>query len=110
MADRYPVYPGFRPTDTSWEAAEAISEHVGRLQALARAAICKAGSTGLTVHETAGATGFHIPAIQPRISELRRKAHVIDSGQRCLNLSGKRAIVWIRQGGAGQWLGTRRGF
>lgn len=92
---KYPDYPGYRPTDTSQEAAEAISEHLGRLQAMSFAAIRDAGSIGLTAEELAMRLRQDRSAIQPRTSELRRKNRIVDSGQRRRNASGKRAIVWI---------------
>lgn len=91
----YPDYPGYQATDTSAEAAEAISEHLGRLQAMVLTAIAKRGSMGLTAHETATVLQSDRTAIQPRLSELRRKGRIVDSGLRRLNASGKRAIVWI---------------
>lgn len=56
----------------------------------------RAGLDGLTAHETADELGFDKMAIQPRLSELRRKGRIIDSGRRRDNAtSGKRAIVWV---------------
>lgn len=42
----YPNFPGFKGTDTSYEAAQAVSEHLGRLQAKTYAAIDRAGGPG----------------------------------------------------------------
>lgn len=95
MTDRYPDFPGFKATDTSQEAAEAISEHLGRLQAMTFATVLNAGSNGLTAHEACDALAMDRVAIQPRLSELRRKGRILDSGQRRRNASGKRAVVWI---------------
>lgn len=92
---RYPDRPGHRNTDTSREAAEALSPHLGRLQALSNAAICAAGPRGLTKYETSDTLGIDYTAIHPRISELRKKGLVVDSGRRRPNPSGKKAIVWI---------------
>lgn len=75
--------------------AQAVPVQLGRLQHLSRAAISAAALEGLTAHETSLATGFDRSAIQPRISELRRKGMVIASGQRRLNPSGKSATAWI---------------
>lgn len=70
-------------------------ERMGRLQRLSYAAIHAAAPEGLTAHETALATGFDWSAIQPRISELRRRGLVLASGNRRRNPSGKMATVWI---------------
>ena len=92
----YPDHAGFKATDTSQGAAEAITEHLGYLQALTHRVIIDAGPRGLTAHEAAEVTGFDKSAIQPRTSELRRKGKIVDSGQRRINpTSGKPAIVWV---------------
>tara|TARA_B110001454_G_scaffold133413_1_gene124197 strand:- start:1854 stop:2162 length:309 start_codon:yes stop_codon:yes gene_type:complete len=91
----YPNYPGYQATDTSQAAAEAISGHLGRLQAMAYTAIHEAGLSGLTADELAARLGMDRASIQPRTSELRRKGRIIDSGQRRRNASGKMAIVWF---------------
>lgn len=88
-------FPGHRGTDTSREATEAMKPHTGRLQALALAAVKKAGGHGLTADETSGALGIDRSAIQPRLTELRHKRLIADSGNRRQNASGKSAIVWV---------------
>ena len=93
----YPDVPGWRNTDTSREAGEAIEPAAGRLQRLALRAIRDAGEAGLTADELAARLGFTRASIQPRTSELRRKHLVCDSGQRRRNASGKRAIVWTAE-------------
>lgn len=52
------------------------------------------GARGLTADECAEAVGLDRWSIQPRVSELRRKLLIVDSGARRFNSSGKRAIVW----------------
>lgn len=91
----YPNFPGHQATDTSQAAAEAIAEHLGRLQSMSFAAIVASGLSGLTADELAARLGMERASIQPRTSELRRKGKIIDSGQRRRNASGKAAIVWI---------------
>ena len=75
--------------------SEGFPERLGRLQRCSLAAIRSAFLGGLTAHETSAATGFERVAVQPRISELRRKGLVVASGKRRRNPSGKTAIVWI---------------
>ncbi len=91
----YPHFPGHRLTDTSHDAAQAIAAHMGRLQSLTYAEVLQAGLCGLTGHEAAARLGIDRTAIQPRLSELRLKGLIYDSGQRRKNASGKSAIVWI---------------
>ena len=90
-----PSQPGGDAPNCSQEAAEAVPERLGRLQRLSIEAICAAAFEGLTAHETSLATGFDRSAIQPRISELRRRGLVIASGKRRRNPSGKTATAWI---------------
>jgi hypothetical protein len=54
-----------------------------------------AGSQGLTAHETAFRLRIDRASIQPRLSELRSKGRIKDSGMRRRNASGRRAIVWV---------------
>lgn len=98
----YPDAPGFKWTDTSKAAAEAIAPKLGRLQRLALAAIRDRAERGLTADELADRLALDRYSIQPRTSELRRKALIVDSGLRRRNASGKAAIVWIVPQFAGQ--------
>ena len=59
------------------------------------ATVLGAGLDGLTAHEASDALAFDRVAIQPRLSETRRKGRIVDSGHRRRNASGRRAIVWI---------------
>jgi hypothetical protein len=94
LGPQYPETPGFKWTDTSKAAADAIAPKLGRLQRLALDAIKSRGASGLTADELAEVLGLDRCSIQPRSSELRRKGEIVDSGLRRRNASGKRAIVW----------------
>lgn len=89
----YPDYPGHSPCDTSTEAAKALSPHLGKLQSIALAAIREHG--GLTTEQVSDKTGINPKAIEPRVSELKTKGLIVDSGKRRKNKSGKRAIVMV---------------
>lgn len=91
----YPNAPGHRNVDTSIAAAAALAPKLGRLQRLAEGAIRDAGLHGLTADEVAARLGMDRWSIQPRISELRRKGLIRDSGRRRPNATGKQAIVWV---------------
>jgi len=93
-AVEYPDAPGFKWTDTSKAAADAIAPKLGRLQRLALEAIRRRGASGLTADELADVLEMDRYSIQPRTSELRRKSLIVDSGRRRLNASKRRAIVW----------------
>ena len=84
-----------RNVETSIAAADALSPKLGRLQQMAKSAICDAGTQGLTADELAARLDMDRWSIQPRTSELKRKGLIRDSGQRRANATGKLAIVWI---------------
>ena len=91
----YPNTPGHRGIDTSIEAAALVAPTLGRLQAITRQAILSAGRHGATAHELCDRLDMERTSIQPRISELRQKRLVADSGYRRRNSSGVNAIVWV---------------
>ena len=91
----YPDAPGHRNVDTSIAAANALAPKLGRLQRMALAAVRDAGWQGLTADELAARLDMDRWSIQPRLSELKRKGLVTDSGQRRRNVTGKQAIVWV---------------
>lgn len=86
---------GGRIVASNLAAAPAAPDRLGRLQRRTLAAIRAAGPRGLTALEAAAVTGFDRLSIQPRVSELRRKALIRNSGQRRPNPSGRHAIVWV---------------
>lgn len=91
----YPDAPGHRNVDTSIAAANALAPKLGRLQRMALSTVRNAGWQGLTADELAARLDMDRWSIQPRLSELKRKGLVTDSGQRRRNVTGKRAIVWM---------------
>lgn len=91
----YPDAPGHRGVETSILASQSLRTKLGRLQAIAFDAIKKAGSNGFTADELAERLQIDRYSIQPRTSELKRKALIRDSGKRRANRSGKLAIVWV---------------
>lgn len=90
-----PDMPGHRNVDTSLAAADATAYKLGRLQGMAHAGICAAEAEGLTCDELAARRGTDRWAVRPRISELRCKKLIHDSGKPRPNCSGKLALVWI---------------
>jgi len=92
---RYPDTPGHRSVKTSIAAAEALAPRLGRLQRMALAAYREVYPCGLTADELAHRLEMDRYSIQPRTSELRRKALIRDSGMRRPNATGKQAIVWV---------------
>lgn len=104
--DRYPDAPGHRGVETSIEAGESVAPKIGRLQRITLDVIAGMRAHGRTSDEAAEACGMDRWSIQPRVSELRKKGLIADSGQRRRNVTGKQAIVWtlpqyVREGGDG---------
>lgn len=90
-AATYPRAPGFRHTDTSYDAAQAIAPSAATL----RAKVLRLLADGpLTADECADRLRIDRLSIRPRLTELKLAGSVIDSGERRLNASYKRAIVW----------------
>lgn len=87
----YPAYPAARRTDTSREAAAAIAP---------RAKILREKVFSLLLQRPMSADQCAIElnesplAIRPRVAELNKMARIRDTGERAVNASGKRAIVW----------------
>lgn len=90
----YPHVAGFKENSTSKEAAEAI-------EAEGRAAFLREkvrqwfadGNTG-TADECAEALNETILAIRPRVSELRNRGFLIETGDRRPSSSGRSSHVW----------------
>jgi predicted HTH transcriptional regulator len=89
----YPDYPGHRGQDTSKAAAQALAPRLNHLQEKALASIREYG--GLTREQVPEKTEIAAKSIEPRVSELRKKGLIVDSGKRRKNVSGKEAIVWV---------------
>ena len=86
----YPHAAGYKRTDTSRAAAQAVS--APRLRQLCLDQLRLYGP--LSADECAEQMGRDKLSIRPRFSELRNLGKVQDSGRRCANDSGRNAIVW----------------
>lgn len=86
----YPHTAGYRLTDTSYAAAQAIDAPTLRSKVLD--VLARVGP--LTADQCSVALSIDKLSIRPRLTELKALGKVIDSGQRRPNSSGKRAIVW----------------
>jgi hypothetical protein len=95
MTDRYPSTPGHKgEAETSWAAAAGIAPETSRLRRMTLDAIRSRGAVGYTSEELADAIGVPFASAQPRTSELKAVGKLVDSGQRRLNRSGKKSVVW----------------
>jgi hypothetical protein len=88
----YPQRPGWKARDTARAAADDAAPKAPRLRQLCLSELAK--SNGLTADECAARLGIDKLSIRPRFSELSATGEIVDSGERRLNASGKRAVVW----------------
>lgn len=89
----YPNKPGFKAKGTSEEASDSMQSTAKTLRESSLRAL--QGSKGLTADEVASTLSQSILAIRPRLSELKLKGLIKDSGLRRKNHSGRNAVVWI---------------
>lgn len=95
-AHTYPNAPGFQNTDTSKDAALAVKEPAVVVRMAAIMFLGDCGERGGTAQEVADGLGLKYETVQPRLSELRAKGKIADSGQRRESRDRtKKAIVWI---------------
>ena len=93
----YPDAPGHQDRDTSRDAAQAMRDHQGTIQARVLRALQQ---RPMASFEIAAATGISYRSVQPRTAELaragkERPALIHDSGERRQDPeTGHRAIVW----------------
>lgn len=95
--DRYPDIPGARlgSPETAFDAAEDVAEAAKTREKLARAWIRSQMKFGSTADETAEALGWERYSARPRLSTLRSRGEIVDSGQRRKGVSGKNQAVWV---------------
>lgn len=86
----YPHTPGYRRTDTSFAAAQAIDAKTLRSKVLD--VLAKVGP--LTADQCAEQIGVSILSTRPRLTELKALGKVVDTGVRRPNASGRAAAVW----------------
>lgn len=92
MSERYPDVPGYKgDLDTTKQAASDMQETSGTLRSMCMSALL-AGEW--TADQIAELLERDILSIRPRISELREKGLIEDTGLRRPNASGKLAAVW----------------
>lgn len=87
--------PFVRGSQTSKEAADAISPKIAPLQKRVLDTIKSAGPNGLTDEQIRSLTGLQHSTETPRRKELSDKGLVIDSGKRRKTRSGRSATVWV---------------
>lgn len=81
----------FTYRDTRREAQEAIEPRAATLRGKAMSQLRQLGP--MTADQIATATGETILAMRPRITELKQKGLIVDTGKREKNVSGRSAAV-----------------
>lgn len=88
----YPDAPGYRNTDTSRDAADAIKPRLSKMQSDVLKVLAV---RPMTVMEIAQALRQRFETIQPRTSECAAKGLIEDSGERGISRDPRKAaIVW----------------
>ncbi len=83
---------GYRPTDTSFAAADHAA---GTSEQVRKKIVAAITSTGpMTADETARVLDLSVLTVRPRFTELRLTGKIRDTGRRRKNDSGRNAIVW----------------
>lgn len=93
----YPFQPGTKElSGTSAEAAESMKGHAGTLRGLVLETMRTSPlrAMGWTTDEMAEFLNTSILSIRPRFSELKALGMIYDTGERRLNNSGRKAVVW----------------
>jgi hypothetical protein len=87
--------PFVQGSDTSQEAAESLTDDLGRLEGLVLNHIITRGEHGATDDELEVALGLSHQCASARRRTLVLKGLVKDSGRRRINRSGRRGAVWV---------------
>lgn len=82
-------------TDTSLAAFAAILPSLNNLQLEVLGEVQRHGDYGCTPFEAIQNTGMLDYTLRPRITELRKRGLIVDSGQRRKNVRGRNEIVFV---------------
>ena len=90
--------PYAKGSDTSKEAAESMTPHVGRLAHQVLGYIVRQGIRGATCDEIEEALDLRHQTASARVNELMNRGMIVDRGYRRKTRSGRRATVWEAKG------------
>jgi len=93
----YPNDPGSRAgsPETSPEAAESVAEAARTREAKALVLIRMTGRSGCTADEVADTFEWERYSSRPRLSTLKARGEIVDSGLRRKGASGRNQVVWV---------------
>lgn len=97
MENKFPNVPTARSgsPDTAFDAAESMVDAAANRERKARAWIASRTTYGSTADETAEALKWERYSSRPRLSMLRSRGEIVDSGRRRKGVSGRAQAVWI---------------
>lgn len=81
--------------ETQIEAWESIQDKLPESRREVLHVIAAAGALGISTVAISETLKWPINCVSGRITELHDSGLVKDSGRRCINPSGKRAILWV---------------
>lgn len=92
---RHDHYPPSNGVPTSDEAAASIASYAQRQRDIIYHYVIEQSMLGSTAQEAAIALNMPIQTVTPRLLEIRKDGLLVDSGEKRLTTSKRRAIVWI---------------
>lgn len=97
MSDDYPNKPTARggSPETAFEAAESVVVAARSREMKAGCLIGENAATGCTADEVADALGWERYSARPRLSTMRARGEIVDSGKRRRGVSGRQQAVWV---------------
>ena len=97
MADDYPNKPTARngSPETAFEAAECIAGVARSREMKALRLIRSRERSGCTADEVALALAWQLYSSRPRLSTMKARGQIVDSGGRRRGVSGLRQVVWV---------------
>ena len=88
-------YPPSNGIPTSDEAAARIATHAQRQRDIIYSYVIDQYMLGSTAQEASIALDMPIQTVTPRLLEIRKDGLLVDSGEKRMTTSNRRAIVWI---------------
>lgn len=97
MDSDYPNKPTAKPgsPETAFEAADSVAEVAKTREAKALALIRENGPRGCTADEVADTYEWERYSSRPRLSTMKARGDIVDSGMRRKGASGRNQVVWV---------------
>lgn len=97
MHECFPDRPGARAgsPETAFEAADSMAVAGKTREAKALRLIGAAAEKGCTADEVAETLNWELYSSRPRLSTMRARGEIVDSGKRRKGASGRNQAVWV---------------